>query len=67
MKTWVDLRGLEDLDVDDFQRAIRKGFAGRIVSLEKPVFAAVLDCVARAEDTTREQEQLLRDALASLG
>lgn len=65
-KTWVDLRGLDDLDVDEFGRAVRKGIAARVLVLSREMLIAVLDCAARADDTTRQQESLMRDTIASM-
>ena len=66
-KSWVDLRGLDDLDIDEFGRAVRKGYVERVTALPRSVLLSVLDCAARAEDTTRQQELLMRDEIARLG
>jgi len=65
-KSWVDLRGLDDLDVDEFGVVLKKGYAQLVTSIQPSVLAEVLDCAARADDTTRLQETLIRDTLANL-
>ncbi len=65
-KSWLDLRSLDDIDVDEFRRAIRKNIASRVTSLSAESFTEALDCTARADDTTRQQENLIRDTLARL-
>lgn len=64
--SWVDLRGFDDLDADEFGVALKKGSADLVTSIQGSVLAQVLDCTARAQDTTRRQETLIRDALANL-
>lgn len=65
-KSWVDLRGLLDLDERDFDRAIDDKIATLVSCLPITAFAAVLDCAARSDDTTRAQARMLRDVLAVL-
>lgn len=66
VKSWLDLRQQDDLDTDDFNRAIRKGFVTKVMELPQPILIPALDCAARADDTTRQQETLMRDVLAKL-
>lgn len=65
--TWVDMREADDFDVDAFV-SMRSG--GTIVHhcvMPGPILCAVLDCVARADDTTVSQASSIRDARATLG
>lgn len=66
LKTWVDLRAQDDLDVDEFHRLQRQGIVSMEMRLTSALTKAVLECVAGAQDTTRQQEQMIRDALAAL-
>ncbi|MEO5626428.1 MAG: hypothetical protein ABIQ70_10515 [Dokdonella sp.] len=65
-KTWVDLRYLDDLDPDEFRKREARGILARVGTLPAVTLRAVIDCVAGAEDTTRQQERQLRDTLATL-
>jgi hypothetical protein len=65
-KSWVDLRALPDLDVADFERKLKQQRASFITELSREVLQPLMDCVARADDTTRLQERSIRDTLASL-
>ncbi len=66
LKTWVDLRAQDDLDVDEFHRLQRQGVVEWELDLDETALKAALDCVAGAQDTTRQQEQMIRDVLARL-
>jgi hypothetical protein len=59
-RTWVDLRPLEDFDGLDFQHLIARGLISEIFDLPTTTFLDVLDCAARADDTTRNQERAIR-------
>lgn len=63
-KSWVDLRYLDDVDSIDAARQAKDGVLTLVMTLDAQVLAAVLDCVAAAEDTTRLQEQSIRDQLS---
>jgi hypothetical protein len=62
--TWVDLRSCPDADADDVRVLIRKGVMKLITRLTGPRLRAALECTAAAADTTRQQEQAIRDLLA---
>lgn len=66
VKSWLDLRQQDDLDTDDFNRGIRKGLVTKVMELPSAMLIPALDCVARADDTTRQQQTLMRDVLAKL-
>lgn len=66
LKTWVDLRGLNDVDVLEVPRLIRLGVLTRAAALPAHSLVPLLECAARADDTTRQQERALRDQLARL-
>ena len=65
-KTWVDLRKLDDLDIDVFNGWLRKGDITLVTSLAPQQLRATLECAASADDTTRQQERSIRDAIAGL-
>lgn len=66
VKTWVDLRKLDDLDIDAVNGFLRKGVMTLVSTLSKEQLRPVMECAASANDTTRQQERSIRDALASL-
>jgi len=65
-KSWVDLRYLDNFDEFEFKRRLKSTRIVFITSLTKEVLSDLLDCAAAAEDTTRQQERAMRDALAKL-
>jgi hypothetical protein len=65
-KSWVDLRYLDDFDEFEFQRRLKSTRISFVTSLAQEVLSSLLDCAAAAEDTTRLQEQVIRDTLAKL-
>lgn len=64
--TWVDLRPCPDADIDDVQALIRKGVMRLVTRLTGSRLRAALECTAAAADTTRQQEQAIRDVLAGM-
>jgi hypothetical protein len=66
LKTWVDLRGLDDVDVLEVPRLVRLGVMARVAALPAHRLVPLLECAARADDTTRQQERALRDQLARM-
>jgi len=64
--TWVDLRSWPDADADDARRLIGKGVMTLVSRLTGRQLRAALECTAAAADTTRQQEQAIRDLLAEL-
>lgn len=64
--SWVDLRYLDDFDVIEFKRRVSGGRIVPVTLLRREVLVELLDCVAAAEDTTRLQEQAIRDELTRL-
>ena len=65
-KTWVDLRYLDDLDPDKFRKRTTHSIIAHVLTLPPATLCAIIDCVAGADDTTRQQERHLRDTLAAL-
>ena len=59
VKSWVDLRYLDDFDEFEFRRRLGNKRIVFVTSLAKPVVPDLLDCAARAEDTTRLQERAI--------
>jgi len=65
-ETWLDLRQFDDLDVDAVAIGLRKGLIRPVMRLDSPRLRAAMECAAGADDTTRQQERRIRDALATL-
>ena len=65
-KSWLDLRGLEDADAADMSREVGAGILTVATALPADLLKPALACAAGADDTTRAQEQALRDQLAVL-
>ncbi len=66
LKTWVDLRWLPDVDSLDVVRMTKLGIMARATTLSAGSLKGLLECAARADDTTRQQERALRDQLARM-
>lgn len=66
LKTWVDLRELDDVDALEVPRLVKLGIMARVMALSSFMLAPVLECAAQAQDTTRQQERALRDQLARM-
>jgi hypothetical protein len=64
--TWLDLRYLDDADSHIARREERNGLIQQVTMLPHGVFRAALECAAGANDTTRLQERVIRDQLATL-
>lgn len=65
-KSWVDLRALNDIDAVEFERRRTKGVITHVTSLAPQINIDLLDCAARADDTTRLQEKAILDELTLL-
>lgn len=65
-KSWLDLRGQGDYDGECFRLGVRQDRIHLVMSLPKDLFRAVLDCAARADDTTDAQGRAMLDVLAAL-
>lgn len=65
-KSWVDLRGFDDLDAVELTRLLQEGVISAAGTLPKETLEELLECVAGAEDTTRLQERAIRDGLAGM-
>jgi hypothetical protein len=65
-KSWLDLRFLDDFDEVEFRRRIKSNRIALVGSVSTEALIDMLACVAGAEDTTRLQENAIRDALATL-
>lgn len=65
-KSWLDLRPFDDLDRWDFAKHEEAERLHEIMSLPMTRLPAAMECAAGADDTTRAQERLIRDALAAL-
>lgn len=65
-KSWVDLRPFDDLDTDSFRQRMAKQIIRLVRRIEDPLLRQILECAANAEDTTRQQEKHIRDALARM-
>lgn len=65
-ESWLDLRGLDDFDGRDVARQVAGGELSHAVTLVGVVYRQAAECAAAANDTTRLQEQAIRDQLAQL-
>lgn len=65
-KSWLDLRGLEDAEATEIARLRDAGILTVVMALPFELLKLALSCAAGADDTTRAQEQALRDQLALL-
>lgn len=65
--SWLDLRGLDDYDGLDFTNDKASGGLRLAQTLGRSQLCSALDCVAGADDITRQQERSIRDQLAILG
>lgn len=66
LNTWVDLRPQDDLDVIACRGRQNRGLMKQVLALDAETTIRVIECVAGADDTTRQQERLLRDTLDTL-
>lgn len=66
-KSWLDLRRQDDFDHWDFSRHEAEQRIRLVRELRPlPLLRSALECAASAEDTTRQQERLIRNAIAAL-
>ncbi len=65
-ETWVDLRSNPDFDDADARGLISKGIMTLTARLAGARLRNALDCTAAAPDTTRQQEQAIRDELGRM-
>lgn len=66
-KSWLDLRGQDDFDHRDFIRFEGERRIQHVLELRPlPLLRSALECAASAEDTTRQQERQIRNAVAAL-
>ena len=65
-KSWVDLRFSDDYDGQVFAADLAANVLTPTAVLSPDILCRVLDCVANADDTTRQQECLIRDQRAIL-
>jgi hypothetical protein len=65
-KSWLDLRGLPDIDSSEFASKQKRGLIALTTQIALPVLLPLLECVANADDTTRLQERSIRDVLSRM-
>lgn len=65
-KSWLDLRKQDDYDGQMFAKAIAGSMLVYIMTLSKADLCLALDCAARADDTTRQQEQQMLNQRVAL-
>lgn len=65
-KSWIDLRGLDDVDAEWLGNELRHDRLRFVTALNPPTLRHALSCAAGAPDTTRRQERRIRDALSAL-
>ncbi len=61
-KSWLDLRRQADYDGIQFC----KKYLPCVATLSKEILCQALDCAANADDTSKQQERLIRDQRAAL-
>lgn len=66
-KSWLDLRPQDDYDGISFAADLTANALTQVATLATDILCQALDCVANADDTTRQQEGLMRDQRAALG
>ncbi len=65
-QSWLDLRYLDDLDPAPAAGLRKRAVLEHVGTLDLAMFGDLLDCAARADDTTKAQEKAMRDELARL-
>jgi hypothetical protein len=65
-KSWLDLRRQDDYDGVSFAADLAARDLSIVAMLPLETLCQVLDCVASADDTTKQQERLMRDQRAAL-
>jgi hypothetical protein len=65
-KSWLDLRRLNDYDGLSFAADLTHRDLSLVATLPEEILCLALDCAANADDTTRQQERLIRDQRAAL-
>jgi hypothetical protein len=66
-KSWLDLRRQEDYDGPSFLADINTGLLKLVRSVSRSMPCPLLQRVTAAQDTTRQQENVIRDQRAALG
>jgi hypothetical protein len=64
--SWLSLQQADDYEGASFSAACGEGLIQPVGTLPTTLLCAVLDCVANADDTTRQQERCMRDLRAIL-
>jgi len=64
--SWLDLQQADDFDCPAFSTGVQGGLIQPIATLPLALLCPALDCVANADDTTRQQERCIRDVRAGL-
>lgn len=64
--TWICLDYFLDFDIRELDEKISSGKIRKILSVPVGELALLVDCAARSEDASNNQEGALRDFLASL-
>lgn len=66
-ESWLDLRKQDDYDGTDFVKQLKDGTISLVMTLSNDRLCPALDCTAGADDTSVQQERLIRDQRALLG
>lgn len=67
LASWLVLNRLDDYDALDFVAQTTNGSVNLIGAFPPDLFCEALACAARADDTTREQDRVMRDLRVELG
>jgi len=65
-KSWLDLRRHDDYDGISFAADLIAGDLLPVATLPQETLCQALNCAASADDTTRQQERLIRDQRVTL-
>lgn len=65
-KSWLDLRPQDDYDGLSFAADLTANALTQVATLATDILCQALDCAAKADDTTRQQECLMRDQRTAL-
>ena len=65
-KSWLDLHRLNDYDGLSFAADLTHRDLSLVATRPEEILCLALDCAANADDTTRQQERLMRNQCAAL-
>lgn len=66
LPTWIDMQRQEDIDPKEFDKRLQSGAVQYRMDLDKALLLEALNCIAAADDTTRQQHTAILDTLSEL-